>query len=80
MLSITKIPLNQVQGASGAVCSSIIIGDFTQRYMGIRSGMRIEVLKELFAGNLQYGLLAHLRMDVQVAQPKSFAVLKGIKP
>jgi len=45
----------------------------------IRSGMRIEVLKEHFADNLQYGFLAHLRMDIQVAQPKAFSVLKGIK-
>lgn len=79
MLSSTKIPLDQVQGTSGAVCSSIVLGDFTQCYLGIRSGMRIEVLKEAFAGNLQYGFLCHLRMDVQIAQPKAFSVLKGIK-
>lgn len=79
MLSTTKIPLDQEEGASGAVCSSIVLGDFTQCYLGVRSGMRIEVLKEAFAGNLQYGFLCHLRMDVQIAQPKSFSVLKGIK-
>lgn len=79
-LETTKVPVDQVQGTSGAVCSSIITGDFTQLYLGVRSAMRIEVLRERFADNLQYAFIAHLRCDMACAQPKAFAALKGIKP
>jgi len=74
----TTIPVNQVVGGSGAVCSSIIAGDFSQLYVGIRTQMRIEVLKERYADYLQYGLLCYMRADVQLAHPASFAKLIGI--
>lgn len=80
LLSTTKVPITDVQGTSGAVCSSIITGDFKQLYIGLRSGMRVELLKERFADNLQYAFLCHVRMDVALAHNKAFAVLTGIKP
>lgn len=80
LLSTTKVPVTEVQGTSGAVCSSVITGDFKQLFIGARTALRIEVLKERFADNLQYAFLAHLRMDVALAHSKAFAVLKGIKP
>lgn len=80
LLQTSKVPTNETQGTATGVCSSIITGDFRQLFIGMRTAMRIEVLKERFADNLQYGFLCHMRMDVGVAQPKSFVVLKGIKP
>lgn len=79
LLQTTKVPVNEEQGTSGAVCSSIITGDFKQLFIGARTALRIEVLKERFADNHQYAFVAHLRMDVALAHAKAFAVLKGIK-
>lgn len=75
----TTVPVNQTQG-SASTASCVIAGDFTQMLVGVRSHLRIELLRELFAENHQYAFVAHLRADVQLAHPESFAVLKGIIP
>jgi HK97 family phage major capsid protein len=49
-----------------------IMGDFGQLLIGVRSGLRIELLKERFADSHQYAFIAHLRADTQVAQPTAF--------
>jgi HK97 family phage major capsid protein len=58
----------------------VIMGDFTELYLGVRSELRVEVLREKYADALQYGFLAWLRMDVAVAHAASFAKLIGILP
>lgn len=78
-LSTTLVPVDQTHGMANNA-SPIIVGDFSQMMLGVRSGLRVEVLRERFADNLQYAFLAHLRFDVQLAQPKAFAALKGIIP
>jgi HK97 family phage major capsid protein len=78
-ITTPKVPVNQTQGTSN-VASSIIMGDFRKLILGVRSEFRIEVLKERYADNLQYGFLAWLRMDVGVANPKAFAKISGIIP
>lgn len=75
----TQVPVDQEHGTATAA-TPIIIGDFSQMMLGIRTGLRIEVLREAYASNMQYAFLAHLRFDVQFAQPKAFAVLEGIVP
>ena len=75
----TNVPINQTQGGSGAVCSSVIMGDFTQLLFGIRQELRIEILRELFAEAHQYAFVAHLRADIAVAHPESFCKLTGVK-
>lgn len=75
----TNIPVNQTQGtASNASC--IILGDFAQLLLGVRNELRIELLRERYAENHQYAFIAHLRMDVGVAQPAAFCAVKGIIP
>lgn len=75
----TNVPVNQTQGtASNASC--IILGDFSQLLLGVRSELRIELLRETFAANHQYAFIAHLRMDVGVAQPAAFCAVQGITP
>jgi HK97 family phage major capsid protein len=75
----TIVPITQTQGsASNASC--IVAGDFSQLMLGVRTHLRIEVLRERFAENHQYAFVAHLRMDVQLARAKAFAVLRGIIP
>ncbi|OHB54671.1 MAG: hypothetical protein A2Y12_19115 [Planctomycetes bacterium GWF2_42_9] len=76
----SKMPVTEVQGASGAVCSSIILGGFESLVIGIRSIMDIQVLNERFADTGQVGFLATMRADTAVYQPKAFCKIIGIKP
>jgi HK97 family phage major capsid protein len=46
----------------------------------MRTEIRIEVLREAFAENLQYAFLAFLRADIGVVRPQSFAQITGITP
>lgn len=75
----TTVPVNQTQGTANNA-STIVLGDFMQMMLGVRSELRIEVLREKYADTLQYGFIAHLRFDVQLAHPQSFAKLIGITP
>jgi HK97 family phage major capsid protein len=60
-LATTTMPANQ-----------IILGDYSQLMIGVRSGLRIELLTERFADNHQFAFIAHLRADVQLAHPAAF--------
>lgn len=72
----TGLPVNEAPGTA----SRIILGEFSQLYIGMRTSLTIEVLRELYAANYQFGFLAHLRMDVGVAHPESFAQVTGVLP
>lgn len=76
MLTTTSIP---VDGGAGNDESTIIAGDFRRLMVGIRSDIRVEVLKtSTYASNLQYTLLAHMRADVAVTHPGAFYTLTGV--
>ena len=75
----STVPINQEHGTANNA-SPIILGDFSQLLIGVRTQLRIEVMRELFAGTMEYAFLAHLRADIAVAQPKSFSIVKGIIP
>lgn len=75
----TSLPITQTQGTAVGICSTAIMGDFTQLLFGVRSNLNIQVLNERYMDNLQVGFLCHLRADVQLAQPKSFCTVTGIK-
>jgi HK97 family phage major capsid protein/HK97 family phage prohead protease len=76
-LMTANVPITETQGAASNA-SSIFIGDFTQMVLGFRTEMTVEVARELYRGNYQYGFFGHLRMDMQVTHPESFARLIGI--
>ncbi len=78
-LSTTSIPIDEVQG-TGTNCSSVISGDFTQLLVGMRHNLRIELLRETFAANHQYGFVFGMRGDFTLAQPRAFTRLVGVKP
>lgn len=78
-MTTTSMPVTQTQGTA-TNASSIIAGDFRELLIGMRTALRIEILKERYAENLQYAFIAHLRMDVQLAHPASFVKLIGIIP
>jgi HK97 family phage major capsid protein len=75
MLHTTALP---VDGGSGSDESQIIAGDFSQLLMGIRSEIRVEILRERFMDNLQFGLIAHARVDFAAARESAFTVLDGV--
>ena len=77
MYSTTSTPVTQVQGSS-SVASSIIVGDFTQLLFGIRTDLRIQLLRELYAATGQYAFLCHLRADVAVEHPQAFTKIIGV--
>jgi HK97 family phage major capsid protein len=76
ILTTTSLPITEAPGTA----SRIIMGDFSRLMIGIRSALRVEVLRELYAGNHQYGFVAHLRADVAVEHPESFSQITGIVP
>lgn len=78
-LVTTAVPIDQTQGTANNA-STVLMGNFRELLLGFRQEMRIEVLRERFAENLQYGFIAHLRMDVAVAHPQSFCKLIGVIP
>jgi len=48
--------------------------------IGVRSQFQLEVLRERYSDNFQFGFLGHVRADVQVWHPESFAMVVGITP
>jgi HK97 family phage major capsid protein len=74
----TAVPVTQTQGTSGAVASCIVGGNFPELFVGMRTAMRVFVLRERYADNGQIGLLGWMRADVQLAHAASFAKLIGI--
>ena len=58
--------------------SKIIVGDFRQLLLGVRSQLRIEV--QPIVDRHQLAIVCWLRGDIGVAQPKSFAQISGIVP
>jgi HK97 family phage major capsid protein len=74
-LTTTSIPVN---GGTGTDESSIFMGDFTKLILGVRTEIRIDVSRELYAENMQYGFFCHLRADVAVANPTAFHVKTAV--
>jgi HK97 family phage major capsid protein len=77
MLHTTAIPTD---GGAGSNESQVIAGDFSQLLIGIRSTIRVEILRERFMDNLQFGLIAHARVDFAAAREGAFTVLDAVTP
>ena len=77
MLTTTAIPTD---GGAGSNESTIIEGNFSHLLIGMRAQIRVEILRERFSDNLQYGFLAHLRADVAVEHAGAFHTITGITP
>jgi HK97 family phage major capsid protein len=72
------VPINQTVGTS-ADCSTIFSGEWRHMLVGVRSQLRIEVLNQTFAQNLQVAYLAHMRADVAITIPSAFAAITGVR-
>jgi HK97 family phage major capsid protein len=76
MLTTTSLP---VDGGVANNESTIIAGNFAHLIVGIRSGVQIELFKgPKYISNLQYTMVAHLRADIAVQDPKAFYTLTGV--
>ncbi|AOL23977.1 phage major capsid protein, HK97 family [Erythrobacter litoralis] len=79
LLSTTSAPVDETEGTA-TNASSIVLGDFTQLMIGMRQQLEIRVFDHTMTSNGQLTVLAWMRADTQLAQPKSFAKLTGIIP
>jgi HK97 family phage major capsid protein len=76
-LVTSKMPVTETQGTA-TTASRIITGNFAELMIGIRTQVRIDVLKETFATNGQIGFVAWMRADIQLMHAASFAQIVGI--
>ena len=65
-------------GGAGDDESQIIAGDWSQLMVGLRSSIRIITLRERFMDSLQFGFIAHARVDFAATRDSAFTVLDGI--
>jgi HK97 family phage major capsid protein len=75
MLTTTGIAINR---GSGTDESTIYAGNFAHLMIGIREQITVEVIRELYAANGQYAMIAHLRADIAVGHPGGFHTLTGV--
>lgn len=76
-LPTTSVPVNETRGSSN-VASTIYCGDWSMCWIGIRAELQLDLLRELYAANYQFGLLASMRLDIQFAHPEAFAQIIGV--
>lgn len=60
---------------STASATLAVVGDFQHFVMAERSGMEVQVLRELYAGNGQIGYMGEMRLDAKVARTDAFRTL-----
>ncbi len=76
-LATSAIPTNLGGGANESIA---FLGYFPDLILGMRSELRIEVLRERYAPEHQYAFIAHLRMDTGTFHSDSFCRMLGITP
>lgn len=78
-LSTTSAPIDETEGTAENA-SSIVFGDYRQLMIGMRHQLEIRVFDQPYASTGQLYVMAWMRADIQLAQPKSFCALTGIIP
>jgi HK97 family phage major capsid protein len=76
-LVTNKLPNTETQGTATTACHAVM-GKFDELIVGIRDNLRIELLREKYSDNLQYGFLCYLRADIAVRHAASFCKIVGI--
>jgi HK97 family phage major capsid protein len=69
----------ETQGTA-STASSILLGDFSQVFVGMRTALQINVLNERYADTGQVAFVLWMRADVAVAHPAALARIQGIIP
>jgi HK97 family phage major capsid protein len=78
-LVTSKMPVNETQGTA-TTASRVIMGSFAELMIGMRTAIRIDIAREVFAATGQYAFIAWMRADIQLMHPASFAQIVGILP
>jgi HK97 family phage major capsid protein len=73
-LTTTQIPITLGTGTD----SIIMLGNFRNAVIAMRTDIRIEVLKEAYADHLQYGFLVWLRADFAPEYEEAFCQVTGV--
>jgi HK97 family phage major capsid protein len=73
------LPVNEVEGTSGAVCNTAFAGDFGQLFLGIRTNVGIRLYDAPAATTGQTLMVCWFRADVQIGRPSAFAIRTGLK-
>ena len=76
ILTSTAIP---VDGGAGSDESTIFMGDFSRLILGVRSEIRVEIVRDLFAANHQLAFIAHMRGDIAVSHAEAFHTTTGVQ-
>lgn len=77
-VTTTQIPTNNTTGTSTDT-SDIFFGRWNYLEMGMGNNIELIVLNELYAANLQVGIIAHTYADMVVHYPEAFEVLRGVR-
>lgn len=59
--------------------SELYVGDFRGMYLLLRENVSIQLLREAFAATGEIGFACHVRADVVIPYPQTFAVVKGVR-
>lgn len=75
----SAVPIDETKGTSSDA-SKMVLGYWPELWIGVRSELRIDVLRERYADAHQIGFVAHLRADILPAHVESFAMIDGVIP
>jgi HK97 family phage major capsid protein len=78
--STNQIGDGYVTGTGSATGSEIYTGQWDNLVLGIREGITIQILNELYAETGQVGIVAHFRGDVAVLREQAFDIITGVLP
>lgn len=75
IMGTTNMPTTYGDGENEGIC---LVGDFRTLLLPTWVGVRIQILQERFASNLQVGFLVWLMMDTILEQPESMCKITGL--
>lgn len=74
-----NIPQNEVVGASGAVCSSIILADLDQVAVGVGQDVSIQLSEDFAFNTDQTAVRCTARLDIAALNPAAVVITPGAK-
>ena len=79
ILTTTSASVTETQGTA-TNASSILVGDFSQIMVGMRTALQVSTLQERFADTGQIGFILWMRADVVAQHPAAVARIEGVVP
>lgn len=78
-LATSQIPVDDDQGTASNA-SSMFLGDFSLATLYMREALSVQKLNERYADTGEIGFACHSRVDLGLAYPSAFCVIKGVIP